>query len=86
MQAYLQGSVVMTLFGLLDPQGVNLLQGFNRDLIMIDTWPAISSAGQLKAASSALLGCPDLPLQCSFPPFCSLWGGSLTHLSEAGLQ
>lgn len=52
MQAYLQGLVVMTLFGLLDPQGVNLLQGFNRDLIMIDTWPAISSAGQLKAASS----------------------------------
>lgn len=85
MQAYLQGSVVMTLFGLLDPQGVNLLQGFNRDLIMIDTWPAISSAGQLKAASSALLGCPDLPLQC-WLPFGSLWGGSLTHLSEAGLQ
>lgn len=43
MQAYLQGSVVMTLFGLLDPQGVNLLQGFNHDLIVIDTWPAISS-------------------------------------------
>lgn len=43
MQAYLQGSVVMTLFGLLDPQGVNLLQSFNRDLIVIDTWPAILS-------------------------------------------
>lgn len=35
---------------------------------------------------SAPLSCADFPLGCSFPPFSSFWGGSLTYLSEAALQ
>lgn len=49
-----------------------------------DTGPALlpgSQAGQLRATAP-----PDLPPGRSFPSVSSLWGGSLTHRSEAGLQ
>lgn len=57
---------------------------FSKALTTIDTGPAIlsGSPGHFPAPPS----CSDLPLGCSFAPFASLWGGSLTHLSEVGLQ
>ena len=63
---------------------------FSKALTTTDTGPAVLPGSPGWPAqdhlSSAPLSCPDFPLGCSFPPFSSLWGGSLTHLSEAGLR
>lgn len=64
---------------------------FSNALTMTDRhWashpPRLSGSPAKSHLSSAPLNCPDSPPGRPFLPFSSLWGGSLTHLSEVGLQ